>query len=71
MYPKHNWKSDKHHHKGDFGRPCKPHKHDKHYKHYKKHYKKYKKAKREFGNNSPEAIRMRHEMRKDVMRGAR
>ena len=67
-YPKHNWKSDKHHHKGDFGRPCKPHKHD---KHYKKHYKKYKKAKRVFGNNSPEAIRMRHEMRKDVMRGAR
>ena len=69
-YPKHNWKSDKHHHhhKGDFGRPCKSHKYD---KHYKKHYKKYKKAKREFGNNSPEAIRMRHEMRKDAMRGAR
>jgi TonB-dependent receptor len=67
-YPKHNWKSDKHHHKGDFGRPCKPHKYD---KHYKKHYRKYKKAKREFGNNSPEAIRMRYEMRKDVMRGAR
>ena len=69
-YPKHNWKSDKHHHhhRGDFGRPGKPHKYD---KHYKKHYKNYKKAKREFGNNSPEAIRMRHEMRKDAMRGAR
>ncbi len=64
-YPQHGYYGYGHKH----GHPGKKMK--KHMKHMKKHMKHMKKHHREFRNNEPEAIYMRHEMRRGTMRGAR